>query len=110
LVQALAMETGCVKWVFQATGPVRAAILAVPLGSAHALLFGDQVGWFYTLDAETGRLLWKKRPEPHESTRLTGAPAACQGTVFVWIGLRRDADRRRGHVTRRHRKTRAASK
>jgi polyvinyl alcohol dehydrogenase (cytochrome) len=83
LVQALAMETGCIKWVFQATGPVRSAILAVPLGSTHALLFGDQVGWFYALDAETGRQLWKKRPEPHESTRLTGAPAAYQGTVFV---------------------------
>jgi polyvinyl alcohol dehydrogenase (cytochrome) len=83
LVQALALETGCVKWVFQATGPVRSAILAVPSGSGHALLFGDQVGWFYALDAETGKQLWKKRPEPHESTRLTGAPTAYQGTVFV---------------------------
>jgi polyvinyl alcohol dehydrogenase (cytochrome) len=83
LVQALAMETGCIKWVFQATGPVRSAILAVPSGNSHTLLFGDQVGWFYALDAETGRQLWKKRPEPHESTRLTGAPAAYQGTVFV---------------------------
>jgi len=83
LVQSLALETGCVKWVFQATGPVRSAILAVPFGTSHALLFGDQVGWFYALDAETGRQLWKKRPEPHESTRLTGAPAAYQGTVYV---------------------------
>jgi polyvinyl alcohol dehydrogenase (cytochrome) len=83
LVQALDLESGCVKWTFQATGPVRSAILAVPSGTAHALLFGDQVGWFYALDAATGRQLWKKRPEPHESTRLTGAPAAYQGTVFV---------------------------
>ncbi len=83
LVQALAMETGCIKWVFQATGPVRSAILAVPFGASHALLFGDQVGWFYALDAETGKQLWKKRPEPHESTRLTGAPTAYQGTVYV---------------------------
>ena len=83
LVQALALDTGCIKWVFQATGPVRSAILAVPLEAGHALLFGDQVGWFYALDAGTGRQLWKKRPEPHESTRLTGAPAAYQGTVFV---------------------------
>src|SRR5579863_3209399 len=83
LVQALAMETGCIKWVFQATGPVRSAILAVPLGSGHVLLFGDQVGWFYALDAGTGRQLWKKRPEPHESTRLTGAATAYQGTVYV---------------------------
>src|SRR5262245_23390086 len=70
LVQALSVESGCVKWVFQASGPVRSAILAVPLGDKHALLFGDSTGWFYSVEAETGRLLWKRRPEPHEATRL----------------------------------------
>ena len=83
LVQALNVESGCVQWVFQATGPVRSALLAVPSGDKHALLFGDTTGWFYSVEAETGRLLWKKRPEPHEATRLTGAPLAYQGTVFV---------------------------
>lgn len=83
LVQALSAESGCVKWIFQATGPVRSAILAVPLGDKHALLFGDSIGWFYSVEAETGKLLWKRRPEPHEATRLTGAPLAYQGTVFV---------------------------
>ena len=70
LVQALNIESGCVQWVFQAAGPVRAAILAVPLGDKHALLFGDQIGWFYALDAETGRLLWKKRPSPTNPSDL----------------------------------------
>ena len=83
LVQALNVESGCVQWVFQAIGPVRTAIVAVPLGERHALLFGDSTGWFYSVEAETGRLLWKKRPEPHEATRLTGAPLAYEGTVFV---------------------------
>jgi polyvinyl alcohol dehydrogenase (cytochrome) len=82
-VQALRVDSGCIQWVFQATGPVRAAILAVPLGTKHALLFGDTTGWFYSVDAETGRLLWKTKPERHEATRLTGAPVAYQGTVFV---------------------------
>jgi polyvinyl alcohol dehydrogenase (cytochrome) len=84
-VQALNVESGCVQWVFQASAPVRAAILAVPLGEKHALLFGDQSGWFYSLEAETGRLLWKKRVEPNESVRLTGASVAYQGTVFVGV-------------------------
>jgi polyvinyl alcohol dehydrogenase (cytochrome) len=83
LVQALDAKTGCIQWVFQAGGPVRSATLAVPFGDAHALLFGDSTGWFYSVEAETGRLLWKKRPESHEATRLTGTPAAYQGTVFV---------------------------
>jgi polyvinyl alcohol dehydrogenase (cytochrome) len=83
MVQALSTESGCVRWVFQAAGPVRSAILAVPLGDKHVLLFGDSNGWFYCLDAETGRRLWSKRPEPHEATRLTGAPIAYNGTVFI---------------------------
>src|SRR5262245_53154937 len=83
LVQALRADSGCVEWVFQATGPVRSAILSVPVGDKHALLFGDSIGWFYSVEAETGRLLWKKRPEPHEATRLTGAPMAHQGIVYV---------------------------
>jgi len=69
--------------VFQATGPVRSALLAAPLGDKYAILFGDSIGWFYSIEAETGRLLWKKRPEPHEATRLTGAPMAYQGSVFI---------------------------
>jgi polyvinyl alcohol dehydrogenase (cytochrome) len=85
LVQALDVQSGCIKWVFQATGPVRSALLAVPLGDKHALLFGDSTGWFYSVEAESGRLLWKKRPETHEATRLTGAPLAYQGTVFIPI-------------------------
>jgi polyvinyl alcohol dehydrogenase (cytochrome) len=85
LVQALNAESGCVQWVFQAAGPVRSAVLAVPLGDKHALLFGDTIGWFYAVEAETGHLLWKKRPEPHEATRLTAAPLAYQDTVFVPI-------------------------
>jgi polyvinyl alcohol dehydrogenase (cytochrome) len=83
LVQALNAKTGCVQWAFQAIGPVRSAILAVASGDKHALLFGDTVGWFYSVEAETGHLLWKKRPEPHEATRLTGAPLVDQDTAFI---------------------------
>jgi polyvinyl alcohol dehydrogenase (cytochrome) len=83
LVQALDAASGCIRWAFQATGPVRSAPLVAPLGDKHALLFGDSIGWFYAVEAETGRLLWKKRPEPHEATRLTGAALAYQGAVFI---------------------------
>jgi len=82
-VQALKADSGCVKWTFQASAPVRSAIVAVPLGDKHALLFGDQYGWFYSLEAETGRLLWKKAVDPQEAIKLTAAPLAYQGTVFI---------------------------
>ena len=82
-VQALSTATGCVRWVYQASGPVRSAPVAVPVGKTHALVFTDLTGWAYGLEAETGRLLWKKRPEPHESTRLTGTAAVHNGIVFI---------------------------
>jgi polyvinyl alcohol dehydrogenase (cytochrome) len=83
MVHALRAETGCLQWVFQARGPVRSAILAVSLGRRHTLLFGDQTGWFYSLEAETGRLRWEKKIEEHDTARLTGAPVAHDGTVYV---------------------------
>jgi len=83
VVQALEAKTGCLHWTFQANGPVRSAIVAVANGSDYSLLFGDQIGWFYSLDAKTGHLVWKHRVDQHEGTRLTGSPAVYQGVVFV---------------------------
>lgn len=83
LVHALDRDRGCIRWVFQADAPVRAAIVAAPVGQRNALLFGDQVGSFYALDALTGRLLWKKKVEEHDAARLTAAPIVHNGVVFV---------------------------
>jgi len=83
MVHAMRAETGCLQWVFQANGPVRSSILAVPLGAQHALLFGDMTGRLYALKAETGQLLWKVQMETHDSARLTGGPVAYHGTVYV---------------------------
>jgi polyvinyl alcohol dehydrogenase (cytochrome) len=82
-VQALSTDTGCVRWFYQASGPVRSALVAVPNGKTHVLVFTDLTGWAYGLEAETGRLLWKKKPELHESTRLTGSAAVWNGMVFI---------------------------
>jgi polyvinyl alcohol dehydrogenase (cytochrome) len=79
LVQALEAKTGCTKWVFQANGPVRAAITV----SGNTLLFGDQVGWFYAVNAITGKQLWRKRVETHEAARMTAAATVSNGIVYV---------------------------
>lgn len=83
VIHALRAETGCLQWTFQANGPVRSSIVAAPVGSKHALLFGDQTGWFYSLEAESGTLLWKQKIEAHDAARLTGAPVTYNGNVFV---------------------------
>jgi polyvinyl alcohol dehydrogenase (cytochrome) len=83
VIHAMRAENGCLQWAFQANGAVRSSLLAVALPKGHALLFGDQTGWFYALEAESGRLLWKKKIEEHDAARLTGAPVAHNGVVFV---------------------------
>ena len=83
LVHAMRADSGCLEWTFQANGPVRAALLAVPVSGRHVLLFGDMTGWFYALQAETGALLWKVHVEEHDSTRLTAAATAHDGVVYV---------------------------
>jgi polyvinyl alcohol dehydrogenase (cytochrome) len=82
-VQALSTDSGCVRWLYQASGPVRSAPVAVATGKTHALVFTDLTGWVYGLEAETGKLIWKKKAETHESTRLTGTAAVYNGVVFI---------------------------
>ena len=85
VIHALRADNGCLQWTYQANGPVRSSVLVASVGKRHSLLFGDQTGWFYSLEAETGTLLWKKKIETHDAARLTGAPVAYNGNVFVPI-------------------------
>ena len=81
-VQALDAKTGCLHWLYQATGPVRAAMTVATDGARHTLVFSDQNGWVYALDAAREES-WKKRVEEHEATRLTGSVAVQDGVAFV---------------------------
>jgi len=85
-VHALDTQTGCTRWTFQAGSGVRPAIVLAPVGDAgkaYALLFGDREGWFYSLDAETGRQLWKKKIDDHAAARITGAAVANEGIIYI---------------------------
>lgn len=82
-VQAIDAGTGCVHWLYQATGPVRTAMTIATDGDRNTLVFSDQNGWVYALDARTGKANWKKRVEEHEATRLTGSIAVHDGVAFV---------------------------
>jgi polyvinyl alcohol dehydrogenase (cytochrome) len=82
-VQALDAKTGCLYWAYQATGPVRTAMTIVGNGASPSLIFSDQNGSVYLLDARTGKPQWKKRFEEHEATRLTGSITVHDGVAFV---------------------------
>jgi polyvinyl alcohol dehydrogenase (cytochrome) len=82
-ISAIDAKSGCLHWTYQATGPVRSAPLAVEDGGVTTLVFGDQNGSVYGLDAKTGKARWNKKIEDHEATRLTGSPAVKDGVVFI---------------------------
>ena len=83
VVQALDAKSGCIHWLYQANGPVRSGMAVVRSNGMTTLVFSDQNGWTHAIDAKTGKLRWRKRPEEHEATRLTGTPAEYNGVVFV---------------------------
>jgi polyvinyl alcohol dehydrogenase (cytochrome) len=85
VVYALQADSGCIEWTYQAGAPVREAVAIGLIGDRHATLFGDLTGTFYALEAETGRLLWKKRIEDHEAALLTGSPTVYEGNVYVGV-------------------------
>jgi polyvinyl alcohol dehydrogenase (cytochrome) len=82
-IQALDARTGCIHWLYEAAGPVRTPPTIAEQGGRHMLLFADQIGSVYALDAGTGRQLWKTRVEDHEATRLTGTVAVHDGLAFI---------------------------
>ena len=68
-VQALDAKTGCLYWLYQASGPVRAAMTVATEGAQNTLVFSDQTGWVYAWmrapAKPDGRKKWK-------NTRLRG--------------------------------------
>lgn len=82
-VHALDAESGCTRWTFQAESAVRPSIVMVPAGAVHALLFGDRAGTFYSLEAETGKVLWKKKVDDHAGARVTGSAVVHEGVIYI---------------------------
>ena len=87
-VYALRAESGCIQWTFQADAPVRTAMIVASLGARHALLFGDQSAGFYAVEAESGKLLWRKKVDEHPAARVTGSPTVHGGVELLarWSG------------------------
>jgi polyvinyl alcohol dehydrogenase (cytochrome) len=83
VVYALRAESGCIQWTFQASGPIRTAVVVAPLAARHAVLFGDQSALFYAVEAETGKVLWKKKVDEHPAARVTGSPSVHDGVAYI---------------------------
>jgi len=88
-VYSLDARTGCTHWTFDAKDAVRTAVSVVKMqaspGDAPRLtaVFGDDTATVYVLDADSGKLIWKKRLDSHPDARITGAPVFYQERLYV---------------------------
>lgn len=87
-VYALSLKSGCVRWMYHAAAEVRTGIVLAAPGdgvAGHRLFFGDLIGHVYSLDALTGRALWRVKVTEHPDATLTGTPALHEGKLYVPI-------------------------
>ena len=86
-VFALDEESGCLRWTFTTVAEVRTAIVVAPWEAGERaeplLYFGDLVGNVYALNAVSGELVWRDRPDDHPSLTLTAAPALDGDRLYV---------------------------
>ena len=84
MVYALDAATGCTYWSFLADGGVRTAIsVGAYTDERFAVYFSDARANAYAVDAQSGRLIWKRKLDEHPSARATGAPTLFNGVLFA---------------------------
>lgn len=84
---ALEKRSGCVRWKFSTVAEIRTGIVIEPWEAGEEgnplLFFGDLVGNVYAVNAVTGELAWRDRPDDHPSLTITAAPALHEGRLYV---------------------------
>ncbi|MDJ0941523.1 MAG: PQQ-binding-like beta-propeller repeat protein [Woeseiaceae bacterium] len=89
-VYALNAKTGCLRWTFRASAEVRTSIIVSPweAGDTSArpqLFFGDLLARAYSIDAQTGELIWSVKVDDHPNATITGAPTLFGERLLVPI-------------------------
>ncbi|HLH43051.1 MAG TPA: PQQ-binding-like beta-propeller repeat protein [Bryobacteraceae bacterium] len=86
-VYSLDAKTGCYYWGYETGVTVRPAISIGPVSgqgnTKYAIFFGDAKANVYALDAQDGRLLWKRKVEDFFLARITAAPKLYNGRLYV---------------------------
>lgn len=89
-VHAIDLHTGCLRWSYQASTEVRAAISIehAAKGGATTLYFGDTNGNVYALNAADGSERWRSSLKDHRDVTITGSPKLFEGRLFVPMSSR----------------------
>ncbi|MDD9894571.1 MAG: PQQ-binding-like beta-propeller repeat protein [Gammaproteobacteria bacterium] len=87
-VWSLDAETGCLRWMFNATAEVRTGIAITPWIAEDdeidpLIFFGDVIANVYAVSARTGELRWKVRADDHRDATMTGTPSVYNDRLYV---------------------------
>ena len=88
---ALDAATGCLHWSTTVLAEVRSGITVAEVGGKPMVFFGDSSGNVYALDGETGKQVWRLRPEDHPQSKATATPTFYQGRLYVGISSLEEA-------------------
>jgi len=95
-VLALDTRSACVKWAYDAPGPLRSSPSYGDIGGGRmALIFGDARGNVHTVDPKTGVQIWKADARHETFGGITGAPVLVGNRIIVPVsasGVGRGAD------------------
>jgi polyvinyl alcohol dehydrogenase (cytochrome) len=81
---ALDSASGCAKWQYQSSVPLRSSLSYGELAKGRPVIVaGDAIGGVIAVDARSGKLLWRADLRMHESNRITGTPVIHRGRVFA---------------------------
>ena len=82
-VYSLDAKSGCIYWEFGAIKGVRSAIVIGQRSDGWAAYFGDAGASMYSVDALTGKELWRTKVDDHPAAVITGSPTLVGTTLFV---------------------------
>ncbi len=79
--------TPCLRWVYEAGGPLRSSLTygELPESERQVLVFGGMDGRLHMVDAATGERLWDRSLKLFPETIITGTPQLHEGVVYASI-------------------------
>ncbi len=84
VVYALQAASGCAEWTFRADAPVRTALsMGTNRHARSALFFGDDKAQAYSIDAKSGKTVWKTRVDERAGAVIAGSPVLYGNRLYV---------------------------
>ncbi len=90
-VYSLDAKSGCSYWEFDAGRGVRAAVVVGQVADGWAAYFGDLGADVHSVDALTGKELWKAKLDDHPAAVITGSLTLVGRILFVPISSYEEA-------------------